>query len=364
MGSGVHILRERRASGCLGTQHRGVPGIRLLPSAVHPSPVELMRARDAVSGSRSLRNTALFHRVRPGVYAPRTAWERLPPWGRYLARVHAYALVNPDAVFAFESAAALHGLPQFGEARHIHLYAPHADRSRRFGDVFVHASVDDREIVEHGGYRLTSRSHTAVDLMRALPAPFGLAVGDAVISPVQGGDVEASALRELALSRADSRGSQVLRLTTAALDARSESVGESVSRGVVIWSGFEPPELQVEFRSPGFVDRVDLFWSDADAIAESDGYGKYVAQTPEQTAKRMIAEKKREDRLRRQCTAFGRWDMAAAVAVAPVVTELVRLGVRRVAAPRTGLLTPMRSNPRSFPHAARHHSRDDTTSGD
>jgi hypothetical protein len=277
--------------------------------------------------------------------------------------VHAYALVNPDAVFALESAAALHGLPLFGEARHIHLHAPGAARSRRFGDVFVHASVDDREIVERSGYRLTSRSHTAVDLMRVLPAPFGLAVGDTAISPVQGGDVEASELRELALSRADSRSSRVLRLTTAALDARSESVGESVSRGVVIWSGFEPPELQVEFRSPGFVDRVDLFWVRADAIAESDGYDKYVAQTPDQSAKRVIAEKKREDRLRRQCTAFGRWDMAAAVAVAPVLTELVRLGVRRVAAPRTGLLTPMRSNPRSLPQVARHRERDETASG-
>ncbi|MBD8023780.1 hypothetical protein [Microbacterium gallinarum] len=338
-----------------------MPGIRLLPSAVHPSPVELVRVRDTVSGSRALRDPALFHRVRPGVYAPRTAWERLPPWDRYLARVHAYALVNPDAVFALASAAALLGLPLFGEARHIHLHAPHAARSRRFGDVFVHASVDDREIVERGGCRMTSRSHTAVDLMRVLPAPFGLAVGDAAISPVQGGDVEASELRELARDRADSRGSRVLRLTTAALDARSESVGESVSRGVVIWSGFETPELQVEFRSPGFVDRVDLFWVGADAIAESDGYEKYLAQTPEQTAERVIAEKRREDRLRRQCTAFGRWDMAAAIAVTPVVTELVRLGVRRVAAPRTGLLTPMRSNPRSLPRAARQRNRDETT---
>ena len=129
----------------------------------------------------------------------------------------------------------------------------------------------------------------------------------------------------------------------------------------MIWSGFETPELQVEFRSPGFVDRVDLFWVGADAIAESDGYEKYLAQTPEQTAERVIAEKRREDRLRRQCTAFGRWDMAAAIVVTPVVTELVRLGVRRVAAPRTGLLTPMRSNPRSFPRAARQRNRDETT---
>ena len=44
---------------------------------------------------------------------------------------------------------------------------------------------------------MTSPTVTAVDLMRVLPAPFGLAVGDAVVSPAQGG----SATRERAPKR-------------------------------------------------------------------------------------------------------------------------------------------------------------------
>ncbi len=63
----------------------------------------------------------------------------------------------------------------------------------------------------------------------------------------------------------------------------------------------------------------------------------------------MVDEKRREDRLRRQCDVFGRWDMAAAMAVKPVVKELERMGIPRVAAPRAALLAAMRSNSRSFP---------------
>ncbi len=78
-----------------------------------------------------------YIRVRAGVYAPRAEWDRLKPWERYLARVHAYALVNPDAVFSHESAAALLGLPLFGEPRDIHTYDLSRKTSNRFGDVFV-----------------------------------------------------------------------------------------------------------------------------------------------------------------------------------------------------------------------------------
>jgi hypothetical protein len=83
----------------------------LLADVVRPSPVELYRVRDALMGTRTLRDGIRYHRVRAGVYAPRAAWDGLAPWERYLARVHAYAIVNPDALFAYESAAALLGLP-------------------------------------------------------------------------------------------------------------------------------------------------------------------------------------------------------------------------------------------------------------
>lgn len=306
-----------------------------------------------------MRDSARYHRLRAGVYAPQAVWRALAPWQRYLARVHAYALINSDATFAYESAAALLGLPLFGEPRDIHIFDFGRTRSRRFGDVWVHTSVDERDIEVRDGLAMTSPAHTAVDLMRVLPVPFGLAVGDAVTSPAQAGSVARDQLETIAVSQTNSRGRRPLTIVLGAVDSRSESPGESVGRAVIIWSGFEPPELQLEFRSEGHLDRVDYGWRGVRALAESDGYAKYEADTAEEAVRRVVDEKRREDRLRRQCRAFGRWDMAAAIAVDPVVTELSRMGVPRVAAPHTALLSTMRGNPRSFP-SARHRDRYET----
>ena len=66
------------------------------PHAVRPSPVELYRVRDARIGiPHAARRHPTIIRVRAGVYAPRAAWDRLAPWERYLARVHAYAAREP-----------------------------------------------------------------------------------------------------------------------------------------------------------------------------------------------------------------------------------------------------------------------------
>ena len=99
------------------------------------------------------------------------------------------------------------------------------------------------------------------------------------------------------------------------------------------------------------------------AIAESDGYGKYLAETPEETVKRVIDEKRREDRLRRHCDAFGRWDMAAAMAVTPVVKELDRLGIPRVARAARGAPRDDAVESALAPDSETPQTRRDTTDG-
>lgn len=350
-GTGREFLtseRRRGTSGCRGHDHCRMA--QVLPvGVVRPSPIELVRVRDAFAGTRGLRNSAHFHRVRTGVYAARPAWDALRPWERYLARVHAYALVNSDAVFAYESAAALLGLPVFGEPALIHVYALARTRSRRFGDVFVHSCVAVPETVTLGAHTMTTPATTTADLMRVLPPPFGLAVGDAAVSRVQGGMLAVADLEAAAAALPNTRGRALRNLLLPMVDARAESPGESVSRAVIVWSGFEPPDLQRVFVTDGITDRTDFWWESAKAIAESDGYGKYVRATAEETLEGVLAEKRREDRLRRHCREFGRWDWAACMAVAPVIGELERLGVPRVAAPRSRLLATMRANPRSLP---------------
>lgn len=320
-------------------------------AAVKPTPVGLHLVRDTAFGAPSLRNRHAYVRVRAGVYAPRAVWEALAPWERYLARVHAYALIAPHAIFAYESAAALRGMPIFGEPRDIHVFAPGRTSSRRFGDVCVHTGVDGRSVERLRGLLVTSALDTAIDLMRVLPPILGLAVGDAAVSPTQGGRVAREDLVALAGEQEHRRGRARLALLLPMVDARSESPGESVSRAVIVWSGFEPPELQVVFHSDGHADRVDFAWRSRRAIGESDGYEKYVAATPEETAKRVVNEKRREDRLRRLSDFFRRWDMKDALAVTPLIERLDEMGIPRVAAPRPGLLVG--ANPRSItPHAA------------
>ena len=118
---------------------------------------------------------------------------------------------------------------------------------------------------------------------------------------------------------------------------------------MILWSGFEPPELQVVFRLDGFSDRVDFAWTSVRAIGESDGFGKYVGETREETIRRLREEKRRESRLRRQSSAFDRWEMNDALRVTPLVDRLDAMKIPRIARPRAGLL--VMTNGRSFPAA-------------
>ncbi|GAA1944156.1 hypothetical protein GCM10009776_02370 [Microbacterium deminutum] len=328
---------------------------------VRPSPVDLLLVADVPLTGQRLRDGPRYARVRAGVYAPHSTWQALAPWDRYLARVHAYALVNSDAVFSHESSAALMGLPIFGEPRDIHIHDPDRARSRRFGDVCVHTSVDPPVTERRGFAHTTSAAQTAVDLMRVLPPAFALAVADAAISPFQGGTNTIDDLRAIAAVESDRRGRGQLAVLWPLVDARAESVGESVSRAVMLWAGFEEPELQVEIVSEGCRDRVDFGWRTVRALGESDGYEKYRGESADDTVARVIDEKRREDRLRRECRAFGRWDWSAAVAVKPLTDRLDSMGVPRMRPQRPALLATLGTNPRSAP-SARNRKPADTSS--
>ncbi|MCR2828147.1 hypothetical protein [Microbacterium sp. zg.Y909] len=309
------------------------------------SPVPLIAAGEAAAAGLRVRDDAAHARVRPGFYAPRDAWARLDPWDRYLARVHAFHRRHPDAILTLESAAAMMRLPVFGEPRDIHVYDPQRTRSRRYGDVFVHTSNDAKTVVRRGGVLLTDTAVTVIDLMRVLPPAFGLAVADAAVSPRAAHAASVGMLRDIAVAGADRRGRARLALLLPLIDARSESAGESVSRAVMLWLGYEEPEPQVAFTGEGAQDRVDFFWRRASVIGESDGYGKYVGGD---VVARVVDEKRREDRLRRQVRAFARWDWAATLGVAPLDQRLAAAGVPRVRATQTLLLATLRHNPRSL----------------
>ncbi|NHI17322.1 hypothetical protein [Microbacterium excoecariae] len=133
------------------------------------SPVSLFsRAQLGPSFDHAVHGRALA-RVEPGVYADAVEWDPLPPWDRYLARVHAVAARRPQAVFALDSACALHGLPVLGHPRHVHILAEARGRARITGSVQAHFRTDDLVAVSAGEIRATSAESPAVSLGGAGP---------------------------------------------------------------------------------------------------------------------------------------------------------------------------------------------------
>ncbi|WP_322411895.1 hypothetical protein [Microbacterium invictum] len=294
---------------------------------IHPSPIILLTSRDAEAISRRPSDDPSLVRVRHGVYAGLAEWQALAPWNRYLARVHAAAMSLGDVVFSHESAAALLGLPVFGEPAHIHLL-DETGHTRRFGDVIVHSATGHRDIEGSAGLSMTSLADTTVDLARLLPPAYGLAVADAALRRLES-EGRVLAVDEIAARQRTTRGARRLQWVAENATPVAESPGESVSRAVIGWLGFEAPELQVTFAVEGFVDRCDFFWRHQNVAGESDGYGKYPAD-PALARAALLLEKKREDRLRRRLDDLARWDWDDAHLVEPLDQKLHAAGLRPV----------------------------------
>lgn len=318
----------------------------LAPSFVVPAPIDLFVAAEDEPARRP-RDDHRLHRVRHRVYAPVERWQALKPWERYLARVHAVALLRPEAVFCLESAAALLGLPLFGEPRDVHVFDLGSSTSHRVGDVVRHTSLVAPPVITVGGIHLTSPAATAAALGRALPPAFALAVIDAAIAPRQCALTTLEEIGDTRSSAVASRGIRVLDWAIDAADPSAESPGESVSRAVIAWLGFEPPQLQHTFHYEGAVDRVDFWWPKVRVAGESDGYGKYRLNDPLAARSTLTEEKRREDRLRRHVSGFARWDWADAMRVAPLESALMQAGVPRVSRPQRLMLATLRSHRRS-----------------
>ncbi|MGM7698560.1 hypothetical protein [Microbacterium sp. A84] len=316
--------------------------------AVVVSPLALVTTAEARMLHIVLTPT-VWRRLRRGIYVNRAAYEKLLPWTKYSVRVHAFARLHPDAALCLESAAVPHGLPHFGQTEYIHVYDPHRSRSRKFGDVFVHTSIEQREVGRIGGVLTTSFLDTVIDLCRVLPPAHALTIADSAISPVQGGLLTLDQLRAESETQENRRGRSLLRWVWARADGLSESPSESVSRAVIEWSGFEQPELQRKFHYEGELDRTDFFFPSNGAIGEADGWEKYQLKDPKKAAVLLADEKRREDRLRRNGHPFARWEFAGARKVKPLVEALLAAKVRRIAPPQMRMLKTLSINPRAVP---------------
>lgn len=310
------------------------------------SPLPLCTVAEARMLGVNLRDRKWI-RLRKGVYANRADFDALRPWTRYAARVHAFLRMHPDAVLCLESGAVIHGIPHFGETKDIHVFDRDRSSSTRYGDVVVHTSTDARTIDVISGTYVTSLADTVSDLVRLVPPAHGLAIADAAISPTQGGQLTLEHLRSRAVTQDNQRGRARLHWVCDNADGRSESVGESVSRAVIEWCGFERPVLQERFFYEGFRDRGDFYFASCGVIGESDGWGKYELDDPAEAQKRLRDEKRREDRLRRHGHPIARWELRDAQRVDPLVKILLSTGIPRVAPEDPLMLATLRENRRA-----------------
>jgi hypothetical protein len=248
-------------------------------------------------------------RVRRGVYVEARAWSGLSPDER--SRLVVAAALDRAAgvlVASHRSAAALLGIPSIRPALEVVDVLTRRSTGSRTEHGFRKHGVDDplADVWQWDGLLLTAPARTVVDL--ALTEPFL----DAVVA-VDWALGHGVAREELyaALDVSPVRGTARARRVLEFADGRSGSPGESVSRVLVEQLGFAAPDLQVPFSdSGGPIGVVDFYWADCDVIGEFDGLVKYRnrellrGRRPEDV---VVAEKRREDRLRAQGHRVARW---------------------------------------------------------
>lgn len=295
---------------------------RLLP----PPPIPLLRTSSIPHAEREVHLGTLI-RVRRGIVASTQLWKSLPPWERYVARVHAVTMTHPDAVMCLESAAVLLGLPVIGEPPDVHVLDVPGATSRLSGGIRVHTTVGDRGLVDLGATRVTSVMDTAIDLARSRHPAVGLTIADASLRQESWLSVEALVAHNEA--RIGSRGRRHARWALHRASGDAETALESVSRAAIEWLGFPEPILQQVFTIDDHVDRCDLWWPYERVIGEADGELKYDGslQDPVFALRR---EKARDARLRTVAAGIAHWSWADVARVAPVRSALIRAGLRPI----------------------------------
>ncbi|MCZ2830263.1 hypothetical protein O2W14_15610 [Modestobacter sp. VKM Ac-2986] len=208
------------------------------------------------------------------------------------------------------SAAVLHDLPLWGlPLRQVHVTRQPPARSGDEGRLRSHvARLAPEDVVLVDGTAVTSVARTVLDIARAVPFPAALAVADAALARDLTSPEE---LRAALDAGAGTRGSRSARRVVLAADRRSESVGESRSRALMLDAGLPLPDLQVEVRRPDgtLIGRCDFGWREHDVVGEFDGRVKYgrLLSPGQHPGDAVFEEKRREDALRDEGRGVVRW---------------------------------------------------------
>ena len=250
-------------------------------------------------------------RIRRGVYVECAIWRRLTGEERLLLRVLALATASrSQPVFSHWAAAVLLGLPVPRRATELVDLAVDGTRNRTVAGARVHLlALGSEEVVEIHGLLCTSVTRTAVDVAADCGEEEAVVLADAALGVLgAGGEQLLRAALDLSGRR---RGAVRAERVIEFANGSSGSPGESISRFRMHRLGFVAPELQVRFETDGFVDIADFGWEAVAAAGEFDGEVKYRSERYRRgrsVEDVVIAEKNRENRIRRRRPRFARWD--------------------------------------------------------
>lgn len=296
-------------------------------SSAAPHGILLASELRALAGDvRSLRAAAArgeLVRLRRGAYMGADAWAGLEPREQYRRIVIAAALASRSApVLSHDSAAAVWGVPVVGGARtEVHVLTTAAAGTRSENGFRRHADpIDEVDVVELDGVRVTSLRRTLVDLARTKPFPSAVAAIDWSLRPA-GREAHAratiGALQEYFATQTFVHHRRRVHRALEFASSAAESPGESVSRAVIHELGFPAPVLQYRVDDArGLAGICDFAWPEFGLLGEFDGLVKYtrdLARPGERVEDIVVREKVREDRLRATGRRVSRWLWAEAL---------------------------------------------------
>ncbi len=246
-------------------------------------------------------------RLRRGAYAIDEPEDERTAYLRLIAATLGQA--DTDVVASHTAAAVLHGLPfPRAASRRIDLTRP-GGTSGGYVRSTVHLHVapvgpGDRTVID--GWPTTSLARTAVDVARSSPYRHAVAVIDAALKQGLSPDLLVGSLSDLT----GFRGIRKAWRAATFADGRSESVGESSSRVILVDAGLPRPTLQYEVWDDNRkIARCDFAWEEFCTVGEFDGMIKYgrLLKPGQSVSDVIVAEKLREDAIRDAGWQVVRW---------------------------------------------------------
>ncbi len=223
---------------------------------------------------RAMVAAGTLQRIQRGAYIYTRDAQALTPEERLTVRCIAAQMMGLQGIFSHTSAAALWGLDVLSVPQMISVYSCSHSTSDK-GRITRHYSATGPEEVTRlpgTSIMVTTVARTLQDCARTRPFREAVVLADSIM---RRGLLEPREVTEILLNLTG-YGSSAGPLLAQAVDASSESAGESLTRCLLMEHMLPLPVTQYPISCEGHNYRVDFAWPEARVILEFDGEQKYV----------------------------------------------------------------------------------------